>query len=379
MTIKTILKLLLCTCLYFLNCQVYANSYLVKPSGHYQVGFKDFHLINTQACPNIFYKKNSVDFSQKNPRHCNEVWLAIYYPTTYHGHSVYYPAPSIVEDLKSITHDLSKSKISEIKRLKSNTSKEAPIAAGHFPTIFFSPGYGVPTQEYENIIVNLVSHGYIVVGVNSQFINGTLILPNGHRVKTTLPKTSQQRHDLFVNSLKDLSFVYKKLQSMQMQSPVLAAIDWKHTGLLGHSLGAGTVAHFANHEGVGAVASLDLTIDLLRNNTCKVRIKPPFLHLFSSYMYSINPSGNFPYLCRTTPRSHNAIVVLTDAHSPNNKSYSKHMNFVDYSTLQYQPTIANGLKHLSTSQRFLGTGNGWVIVKKMNQVLLNFFNKHLKK
>ena len=54
----------------------------------------------------------------------------------------------------------------------SNYNKLKPLENSKFPIIVFLPGSGLPAQSYSNIINEIVSHGYIVLGVNSFFVNG---------------------------------------------------------------------------------------------------------------------------------------------------------------------------------------------------------------
>ena len=319
-----------------------------------------------------------IAFSITNTKHCDEIWLRIYYPSKQFGHSIYYPISSIISDTRSFTGTITEKQKSAIRSIRSHTLKNALIAQGHFPVIFFSPGYGLPTQEYENIIVNLVSHGYIAAGVNSQFINGELKFTGRVLSKVTTPKTDTQKKALFENSLSDLNYVVQMLKEGRISNNVTKSINWDEVGLLGHSLGAATVAHFANHKLIKAVVSLDLTTDLLFKKQCHSPITVPYLHLFSSAMYAQSKTGFFPYLCENDiKRQNEKVVVLSNKNL--GKMYSMHMNFCDYSTLQYQPAINASLKILNKEpgQRFLGVGDGWKITDRINSQLLNFFSQNL--
>ena len=55
------------------------DSYLVKPTGQYNVTFKDYHWINKNICPDPnFNGHNQDDFSPDNKSFCRELMLRIY-------------------------------------------------------------------------------------------------------------------------------------------------------------------------------------------------------------------------------------------------------------------------------------------------------------
>lgn len=354
------------------------SRYLHKPTGTYNVGYKRYHLINLKACPNSFFKESNKDsFSDINPLHCNEIELAVYYPTKKVGSSPYYPIPSLIADIQTFSTNVSESNIEHIKAIRSHSGINLPIVDKKFPVVFFSPGYGLPTQEYENTLTELASNGYIVVGVNSQFINGNISFNNTKIASVIEPETDEDKKDFFRNGYADFSYVYDVLSQKKLKDPVLNNISWNKFFLLGHSLGAAIVARFASYPGILAVATLDLTIDLLEGNDCHPGLKTPFMHIFSSQMYLKSDNKKFPYLCKKNESMpYKNIVVIS---GNNNPLYSMHMNFCDYSTLQYEPSIMSALNQLRKKPDtvFLGTGNGNKIVEQVNKKLLNFFSNYL--
>lgn len=356
-----------------------ANVYLQKPTGQYGIGFVEYHLVNKEKCPNPFYnKKNAKQFSVSNVRHCNELWLKIYYPSSVHQTSPYALIPTLKNDLQQIVGTLNTKTLDTINQLPSYSAPNLPIVSTvRFPLILFSPGYGVRAAGYENIITHLVSHGYIVAAVNSQFINGNLPLTNDHLASLIIPHTQRQKRDLFVNSLSDLQYAYTYIKNKKIAQPIYSAIDFRRVGLLGHSLGAATVAHMAKAMPTSfyAIATLDLIMDFLNENTCDTKISLPFLHMFSSQVYAAKRIKRFPFWCKRQQRlAHQTLIVLANAH--NDADYTRHMSYCDYSTLQYQPDIARALSiaFRNPQNRFLGNGNGWRITVEINHALLKFFN-----
>lgn len=356
-----------------------SSIYLHQPAGSYGVGYKEYYLVNEKACPNAFLnEKNKDSFSVNNLSHCNEIELAVYYPSNKINSSVYHPIPSLITDVKSFSNNVSESDIEQIRGIRSHSGKNLPCVDKQFPVVFFSPGYGLPTQEYENIITELVSNGYIVIGINSQFINGEIIFNNANVSNVVEPETEEDKKNFFRNSYIDLSYVYEVLSQKQLSDSILNKISWDRVVLLGHSLGSAVVARFANQAGIHAVAALDLTIDLLEGNDCHQNLKVPFMHMFSSQLYQQNEMHEFPYLCKANeslPYKH--IVIIS---GNNDHLYSMHMNFCDYSTLQYAPPIMSSISELKKNPDaiFLGSGNGRDITEMINHKLLAFFAKYAK-
>ncbi len=376
---------LLITCFVYISSlaeELAPNSYLVSPAGPYHIGFHDYHWINVSACPNKFDSLvNKNNFSKNNAQHCNEVQIRVYYPTNEIGHSDYIPRTSLLQIIHQYYKKASASEIDQINHLQSFSMPEAKIAEGKFPMIFFTSGYGVSPQMYENILTNLVSYGYIVVAINSEFLNGPFTLSNGIVVKSYLPKTKEQGKDLFTINWDDLAFVYKQVSNKALISSLANAIDYQHIGLLGHSLGAGTVAHFAEQQKVQAVAALDLAWDNIYADAFKHDFNAPFLEIFSSQIYFKNKSLNLPYLPKDTPlRKDKYLYILRNKLDPNQKDYALHMSFSDQATLTSIPIINKtaDVANNSSDGRFSGLGNGWNIAAAVNEQLLLFFNQYLK-
>lgn len=364
----------------FLKAKVRDNGsdYLYKPTGIYNVGYTDYLLVNDKACPNVYYNKDNKDmFSLNNPKYCNEIALAVYYPTKETGSSNYHGIDSVIRDIKSFNKDVLDDDIKQIKEIKSHIGIKTSVVDQQFPVIFFSPGYGLSTQEYENIITEIVSHGYIIVGINSQFINGDITF-NNVTVPVIEPKTKDDKKNLFNNSRKDLSYIYNLLSSDKLSDSILNKISFEKVGLLGHSLGAAVIAHFADDNKIAAIAALDLTVDLLYGNECHLNLKTPFMHMFSSQMYQQgNKEHEFPYLCKANKTMPYKKTVVIEATA--DPLYSMHMNFCDYSTLQYAPPIMKTLNELKKNPEanFLGNGDGRQITQEINKDLVSFFNKYL--
>lgn len=350
-------------------------SYLAKPTGRYGVSFEDFHWINSNICPDPnFNGTNQKDFSADNKNFCHEIMARVYYPTALRvqlGDLYYQP---LVEDAKDSLRKMliiPKDQIEQLSEVRSYSVEKAPIFAGKiFPVLFFSPGFGCQIEMYENFITELVSQGYIVVGVNSPFVSGDIALPNGHIVKFN---EGESETDLMHLPTADFAYVYEQIHIMHDANPIFSAMDLHHVGAFGHSIGGNVVGNAAHAHAnwFQAAATLDIGIDQSGASLKKYSI--PFMHEISAIRISeakIHTEfelGNENYLIGVTP-------------DEANHDYSYHMNFTDESTEQYLPAYQTLFAFFEKWGKKLpiGKGNGWEITNTINTNLVQFFNTFLK-
>jgi hypothetical protein len=312
------------------------DNYLLKPTGQYNVGFENFHWINKSICPDPnFNGKNQKDFSPDNKNFCREMMVRIYYPTEMQSqrNTPYYQPfiKSEQERLRKIS-DISKIQIAQLKEIKIYSIPKAPIVKGKiFPVLLFSPGLGCPAELYENTIGEMVSHGYIVIGINSLFAN-QVELPNGHVVEQAHFKSPQEIEGKIIPLLvEDLSNVLDHIHSLHNSNIIFKSMDLNHIGAFGHSIGGRIIAD-ASHihpDWFQAAATLDIGTDEKGDSLKPFTI--PFMHEIaaSRKMGSNAPPvlfglGNEGYLVGLSPTEHDY-------------QFSHHMNFSDFSTLQNLP------------------------------------------
>ena len=266
----------------------------------------------------------------------------------------------------------------QLNFLKSYAKPNLPIARERFPVILFSPGAGTNIQEYENLIMQLVSHGYIVIGINSVFISGNFHLPNGTLVPKPNYSASELFHQVYSEQLNDLEFVYQKLNFQNENDPIFTAMDLKHIGTLGHSAGGLAVVDAAHQHPnwFQAVSTLDEGLDSVPDVLEKYYspVTGPILYLYAAEGHAV-----------ITKYLHTPLLVTDNAFSAvitpslTNQTYSVHNNFTDYSTLQYQPLINKAIAYAKkTGQAPVGDGDGYDIANSITAYLLAFFDFYLK-
>ena len=371
--IQIIISLMLCIFMQY----SYAENYLLKPTGKYGVGFQDITVVNTNICPDSFYHSNinEKDFDDTNKHYCHEIILRVYYPLSkipklYSA----FDAPNAVTFNHWITHqyDLTKKEINQLNSLlKVNTytkANDASYTNGKFPIIIFSPGSSSPAQIYTNLITHLVSHGYIVIGVNSMFINGSLQKFNGHVVQSP---NSYEAEIGRKENLDDLKFTLNNIFKIPFQSDLKKHMNFDMIGLMGHSRGGMSIVNLLNqysaHPKIKAVILMD------PGNNLGIKNYPIFLpEIPTLVMWSASFKDATHGSTVLKKNVHNFVILNKNQ----DKNYSNHNNFCDFSTLQYHPGYSNLNVHRELT---VGTGNGVEIAKIINEKILVFFDTYLKK
>jgi len=358
------------------------NPYLAKPKGPYQVSFKDYHYINTKICPDANYtSSNQSYFSPDNPNHCHEIMVRIYYPSnsfTSEPYATYYK-PALQGIKLNVLGDpeIDPNQVGQLDSLLSYTKPKLPVAEGSFPVILFSPGLGTNVQIYENIITQLVSQGYIIVGINSLFISGNIQLPNDKIVQNQFDG-NKSFLTVYPVQLSDLEYIYKQIHKSDKR--VFAAMDLGHIGVLGHSLGGLAIVDAAHkHQNwFQAVATMDegSMPEPAASEIYYSKLTTPVLYLYAAYSYFWRTQS-----LHTPTQDIDAAYTVAITPALTNSTYSGHWNFMDLSTLQYQPLIKKSFddyNRKNSGPRFIGDGNGVDITNTINAYLLNFFNFYLK-
>lgn len=361
-------------------CHANTANNLVKPTGNYGIGYQDIFTLNNNYCPDRIYQslKNESNFSSNNHKFCHEIALRIYYPTNSKvmlGDK--YFQPWMLESNKWYTH-FYKLNESETKQLAKNyeistytTQNAQPNMSQKFPIVVFMPGSGQSVQTYTNTISDLVSHGYIVVGINSAFASGPLNLADG-KIITWLESYNDATR---LENLDDLKLILNILQRLPYKLNLQQAMDFKHIALIGHSMGGMNIVNYLKQN---PSLKPQATVIMDPGNILESANYPiksnniPSLTLWSSYFKQNMHSSII--------ESKNTYeVVLTPQES--NINFSNHENFSDLSTNQYsEPFQIKSLRYgLTTPENFgIGYGNGYEITTIINQYLLNFLDTYLK-
>jgi hypothetical protein len=364
----------------FAQVKILPQPYLLQPTGKYGIGYQEISLVNLMLCPDGFYQNGLTDedYSSGNNKYCHEIMLQVYYPTL-NGPQLgdLYYAPVIddfINDLSKhsvITNHQTK-QLSALYQIKTYTQRSAiPLNKKSFPVIFFIPGAGVQSQNYINLISELVSHGYILLAMNSVHIAGSVTLSNDHVVQGYYPYQDNVRLEEF----SDLHYVMQNLSHIHFDSRLNKIMNFKNMGVLGHSMGAMNLIYYLQQNkhltSINAAVFLDPGNVLGQKNYPITIQNYPTMVLWSSYFRThMNGTVNL--------KDHDQEIILTPDQSDIN--FSNHINFTDYSTIQYHPLLADKSiqAYLTDADHVnLGKGDGYFIASTLNQYVLAYFDQYL--
>src|SRR3954470_18226392 len=128
---------------------------------------------------------------------------------------------------------------------------EAPISRAQraWPILVFSPGLGVPREQYTSLSTELASRGFVVIALSAPYESAPTVLAGGGVVGQTVhpdvmgPPPHPELQRLIDMRAADASFVLDRLAALatdDRRSPLAGHLDLRHVGIAGHSLGGAT-------------------------------------------------------------------------------------------------------------------------------------------
>jgi pimeloyl-ACP methyl ester carboxylesterase len=144
-----------------------------------------------------------------------------------------------------------------------------------YPVLVFSHGNGMNSAFYASLLEEIVSHGYIVVGVDHTF-NALLTTLADGQVIPQLGEAAPETDENFATRVADVRFVIDQLVAVNTSDAVLAGnLDLSRIGLIGHSFGGQTVAEACHlDERCRAVLVADVP---LRGEVSEVGLSKPIM------------------------------------------------------------------------------------------------------
>lgn len=177
-----------------------------------------------------------------------------------------------------------------IHKVLTHCYTNAPMAQGRkkFPVLLFSPGLGDTPLEYQSLIEDLASHGYVVAGIvpthdafATVFSDGRVVM--GPPIDLTMPRWPRKRtspnqwefvmdgHAVYVSShelrhfmvpqepsirkrvrtwTEDMTFTLNRLEKLNVEAGCRfkGRLDFTRVGALGHSTGGATALEAAKHD-----------------------------------------------------------------------------------------------------------------------------------
>ncbi len=217
---------------------------LPKPTGSFDIGTITYHLIDTQR-----HERHS-----QNPNDYRELMLQVWYPARVtaprqaHDEEKTLYIPSVeLESMKKALEEqahVPANKLGYLDTLRTHSIDHAPILAGNYPVVIFSPGGGATVNLYTSLLEELASQGYIVVGISYPYITNPVIFPDGRILAAPDQPTDQAerrkgREEECRVWIKDIQFVVDQLHAMNADEKSILhnKLDLTHIGAFGHSFG----------------------------------------------------------------------------------------------------------------------------------------------
>lgn len=265
---------LLLISLFFYSGIISAVFCFPQPTGHYSVGYTNHHVIDASRYETLTthnYAKNSV---------FRELMIHIWYPsdeadyfTTPREQELHRYMPEVMPNIMQKVKEKFYFPVSLQKFLLgticSYSVQNRVISSFQdlYPVIIFSHGFGGVAKLSSAHIENLVSHGYIVVGIDHTYDCMATFFPDGRRLmqNSEYKEPGKGQFQYVINRLttwqEDVKLVLDKLADINAQDPhgrLTSRMDLNRIGMFGHSMGGITTMHMCRRdERIKAGVNLD--------------------------------------------------------------------------------------------------------------------------
>jgi predicted dienelactone hydrolase len=227
-----------------------------RPSGSYDIGTVTYHWTDAG--------RREV-FSAEKDTH-RELMVQLWYPArkgSSASRAPYIPDADAVTTALARLHNFPDFSFQSLKYATTQAVVSAPVAGDRssYPVLIFLEGLTGYRQMNTFQIEELVSQGYIVVGIDQPGVAATVVFPDGHQVAITgrlsqlrslidqsvspAEQAPQLNGQLFKDGIipyfaQDVSFTLDRLAVLNTTDPndiLTGKLDLQHTGVFGISLG----------------------------------------------------------------------------------------------------------------------------------------------
>jgi predicted dienelactone hydrolase len=236
------------------------------PSGLYGIGTLTYHWVDA----------NRTEVFSTDPNARRELMVQVWYPARKNSSSSHAP---YLEDSDSVMtavaqlHNLPDFSLRHLRYVTTNAADTVPVADDKpgYPVLIFLEGLTGYRQMNTFQVEELVSHGYIVVGIDQPGAAASVIFPDGHKVgglsKDQMDPLTQQSvspqepaprfngqtfgEGIIPYFAEDVPFTLDHLTSLNTSDPdgiLTGKLDLQHTGMFGVSFGGIVGAEACLHE-----------------------------------------------------------------------------------------------------------------------------------
>ena len=336
-----------------------------QPTGPYPVGTRTLHLVDATR----------PDPYAPDPNTPREILVQIWYPAVDDGRAQTTPRLPHADHLApaiAVWSGLPGFALDHLVYAQTAALQDVPMAEGEtgWPVILFSHGYqGFRTQNTYQV-VELASHGFVVIAVEHTYAAVLTVFPDG-RIAPANPAAlpsglSDAEYEVAAERLlaqwsADLGFALDEVaaRSADPGSWLHADLQRSGVGVRGHSTGAGAAFQFCSDDArCAAGLGMDPWLLPVQDQVLEDGLSQPFLVLFSESWASETNLAFFNTLSDGYPGDLTALTILGASH-------------YDFSDL---PQISP----LSPYLGFKGPIDGDRMVSIVNSYSVDFFNAQLR-
>ncbi|WP_249871723.1 hypothetical protein [Oceanobacillus saliphilus] len=339
---------------------------LSMPTGAYKVGTQSFEVVDT-----------SRDERWSNDEEHRRLMVQVWYPTDetanrrkarYHDHPDLFMKE--FTELNGIPGFLLQSFVKQ----KIPAYAKAPLLNRNqpFPVVFFSHGFGSNRSQNHFQVLELASHGYIVIGIDHTYYSPGTLFPDSTNpgvINIEFSENTEVMDEYLYEWSNDAQSVLNwverlnngGLQDLECLEQFVGQIDLNKVAYIGHSFGGASASHTL---AVDQRFQVGINMDgFPYGRAAELGIEQPFLTIISDTDLLVDESDG-DYLAEYYRR-------ITDISGADNIISIKGTSHLDFSDFPLLSPITSWLG-------MTGKIPPWKIHRMINQITLEFLNDHLK-
>ncbi|WP_419890081.1 alpha/beta hydrolase family protein [Paenibacillus xylanexedens] len=254
-----------------------------EPTGTYTIGTFSQHLVDESR-----EETKTLEAGDKR-----ELMINVWYPVdrkSAQGLPLEH-YPSELGEAISLVFGIPSQVFSYLDTIPTHVVQGAEMSAvqSKYPVLLFSPGIRSARFQSMTMIEELVSHGYIVVGIDHPYTSAQVTFPDGRAVSYQADPEFATSGELYQYNIKgigiraeDASFVLDTLTQWNSHDPnqlLEGKLDLDHVGIMGHSYGGATTAEaLAQDDRFKAGLSLE---GGFWGEVSTTALKQPFMYVMS--------------------------------------------------------------------------------------------------
>lgn len=286
-------------------------------------------------------------------------------------------------------YGLPPSALNYLDRVETYAYAGIPVAEKQFPVLIFSHGYGSKATGYYALLTELASHGYVIINMNHTYESLGVTLPDGsvkyfdygyqqeisagamevvEPIITAFKQdlTYEERHPIVRESIKDyfegriedrwaedMLYTIDLLAEWNSRGLLKGRLDLDAVGVIGHSVGGGSVGKVAMRDSrVRAAVNLD---GIQWGDMIDSSYHIPYLYVSADWPADHEDINSHVYINKSTDYFYETKLL-----------HSGHPNFMD-------------IPFMIPVRPLAGTGeiDPYTAMEIVTNLVTSFFNRHL--